>query len=183
MSNDYDKTSNLICGDNETTVDNLFPISELINQDKAIAFIESTSLEQVEALEDKIIEIGANEIDKLNEVGLCDKLCNGMYSRVLNIPKGVYLTGKIHKRDYIDIFISGDVTVKSYFDNGDIEKIERVNSFRYFEGKPGRKRVLFTHEDTVWVTVDPTTKNNIHDVEADVVTNQMKDYKLSLEEA
>jgi hypothetical protein len=155
-------------------------ISELA--DFIVPAIDNASLEKVEILEDELIANGFNEIDLLNSEGLRDKLVGGLYARVLNIPKGMFLTGKVHKRPYIDIFIKGDVTVKSHLADGTVEATERVNSFRFFEGVPGRKRVLFAHEDTTWVTVDPTDAARIEDVEGDVVFSKMGSYMKALKE-
>lgn len=154
---------------------------QYVDFNKAVNFIDSTDLTQIEALEDEIIEQGVNQVDDLNSNFLIDKLCSGLYARSLIIPKGVFLTGKIHKRPYIDIFICGDVTVKSYFIDGTHEDTERVNSFRFFEGKPGRKRVLIAHETTHWITVDPTESDNIDNVSDDVVFSKMEDYGKHLE--
>lgn len=147
----------------------------------AIDFIDKTNLEQVEEAEDAIIKNNLNQVKEFNEGFLKDKFIPGLYSRMLFIPKGVFMTGRIHKKDYIDILASGDVTVKSYLADGTIEDTKRYNEPDYFEGKAGRKRVLFTHEDTVWITVDPTLAESKDDLEDDITVDQMKNYKKMLE--
>jgi len=143
----------------------------------AVPAINDCTLEQIEDIEDAIIDEDLNIIDEINAFGLRHKLVGNLYARVLNIPKGTFLTGRIHKRPYIDIFISGDVTVKSFLADGSIEEVQRVNSFRFFEGIPGRKRVLYAHEDTIWITVDPTVATDVEKAEDEITTPHMKDYK------
>jgi len=144
---------------------------------EAIYAINNSTLESIERGEELIIKKGLNEVDALNAGFMKDKFIDGMYARALRIPKHTFLTGKIHKRPYIDCMTHGDVSVKSFFEDGTFEDMERIDSFKYFEGKPGRKRVLFTHQDTLWFTVDPTDSKDKDGVPADVIFDTMTDYR------
>lgn len=148
----------------------------ILNDEIGISLLEDSTIDDVEKYEDKVRELNLSDVDALNDSGMRDKLCNGMYARVLNIPKATFITGALHKKDYIDIFISGDITVKSYYADGEIEDIQRINSFQFFEGKAGRKRVLVAHEDTLWVTVDPTLCTDIESARDDIVNISYKDF-------
>jgi hypothetical protein len=141
-----------------------------------VSLLGESTIDQVEMYEKTVKDMKLSDVANLNNKGMRDKLCNGMYARVLLIPKGTLVTGALHKKDYIDIFIHGDITVKSYYANGDIEDVERVTFFRFFEGKAGRKRVLIAHEDTLWVTVDPTKCDKIDDAREDIVNISYKDF-------
>lgn len=146
--------------------------------------IAKCTLESVEDLENKIVGADVNQAEEINAVGMKDKLVNGLYARILTIPKGAFLTGKVHKQPYIDIFVSGDITFKSFLENGEIDEDERITSdtVQFFEGKPGRKRVGYAHEDTVWITVDHTQAVHIEQAENDITFFQMKDYHRMLED-
>lgn len=152
----------------------------VVNEEAAVEFIERTPLEGVEAVEDGMVAADLNEAEELNSVCLRVKLTAGLFARALIIPKGTFLTGRIHKRPYIDIFIYGDVTVKSFLSDGTFEAAERISNFRFFEGVAGRKRVLIAHENTLWVTVDPTTAEHIHDAQDDITVFQMHEYHKEL---
>lgn len=156
-------------------------MSEIVKtpDEKAIDFISNIGLLQTQALEDTLESEGLNEVGIINDMGLIDILCGNMYSRALTIYKGTFLTGKIHKKPYIDIFVSGDVTVKNFIE-GEEESIERLTEFKFLQGIPGRKRVLYAHEDTLWITIDPTTAKTIDDAENEVAVYQMQDYYLNL---
>lgn len=71
----------------------------------------------------------------------------GMYSREIIIPKGTLLTGRIHKFDHFDVMISGDISVST--DDG---SVKRLTGYHSFEGKAGKKRVGYAHEETHWIT-------------------------------
>jgi len=99
------------------------------------------------------------------------------------LSKGLLVTGKIHAREYIDIFISGHVTVKSFMPNGEVEDSVELTEFQFLRGRAGRKRVLYVHEDTLWVTVDPTQATGSEGVEADAIFQTMAQYNNRIEES
>jgi len=140
--------------------------------------IDFATIDDVDHMEDYLIDNGLNVRDQLNAECLEEKLVNGLYSRRLFIPKGTFLTGRIHRKPYIDIFISGRVTVKNFFADGRVDTAEVVSHFRYFEGLPGRKRVLYAHEDTVWVTVDPVKTNDITKAEEEMSVPYLEQYNI-----
>ena len=140
--------------------------------------IDQCSIDDVDRVEDFLIDEGLNVKDQINAELLEEKLTDGLYSRRLLIPKGTFLTGRVHRKPYIDIFISGDVTVKSFIADGTIEETERIKYFRYFEGKPGRKRVLYAHEDTVWVTVDPVETEDVTKAEEEMSVPYLNQYNI-----
>ena len=45
------------------------------------------------------------------EIPVVENLINGMYTREIVIPQNTILTGRVHKFPYVDLMISGDVTV------------------------------------------------------------------------
>ncbi len=149
-----------------------------IDEDKAVTYIKECTLEHVENFEKALIDTGVDQADEINEVNLKEKLCNGLYSRALTIPKGTFITGRLHLKDYIDIFVSGDLTVKSFFADGTIEETKRLNEFTFLEGKAGRKRVLIAHEDSLWITVDPTEATDIEGITERISSFNSTEYKM-----
>lgn len=71
-----------------------------------------------------------------------------IYVRQIFIPKGSIATGRIHRFEHPIFFMSGDVSV---FDEH--TGTNRIKAPCHFVSKPGTKRVLYTHEDTIIVTV------------------------------
>ena len=149
------------------------PETEIALEDKkselSVCFFDDGTIEDVEAFEDMLVDSGMDEAEKYNEKGMNDRFCNGMYCRSLFIPKDTFLTGAIHRRPYIDICAYGDITVKSYLVDGSVEKAERIKGFRFLDGIPGRKRVGYAHEDTLWIIIDPTKKEAMEEAKKDIV--------------
>jgi hypothetical protein len=71
----------------------------------------------------------------------------GVYMRQIFIPKGVTVTGKIHKTEHLNILSQGELSV--WTEDG----VKRLKASTVIKSKPGIKRVGFAHEDSVWITV------------------------------
>ena len=46
--------------------------------------------------------------------------------------------------------------------------------------QPGTQRILYIHEECVWITVHPTNKTDIEEVVADVTSNNYDHPKLKI---
>ena len=82
----------------------------------------------------------------------------GLYIRELTIPKGHFVVGKLHKDSYLNIVVTGDMTVLT--ENG----VKRISGARHHVAPPGTKRFGFSHEDTVWITIH-ANPDNITDID------------------
>ena len=77
----------------------------------------------------------------------------GMYIRQIEIPASTLLTSMEHATEHPFVILSGTVDVIS-----DFEEIQYVGPCIGIT-KPGTKRILFTHTDTVWVTFHANPEN------------------------
>ncbi len=77
----------------------------------------------------------------------------GIYMREMAIPEGVTLTGLIHKTEHFCILSKGSVSV--WTDQG----MKLLTSGAIVHSHPGIKRVLFAHEDSVWINVHYNPEN------------------------
>lgn len=93
----------------------------------------------------------------------------GMYARELFMPKGSAVTGKIHIKEHL-VILCGDVSVAT--DDG----VERYTGYCTFVGKPGSKRALYMHEDTVWTAIHTTDKLTVEECEDTLVTNSYEHF-------
>lgn len=84
------------------------------------------------------------------EVPTQERFINGLYAREILIPKGTLLTGRVYKAGYLDIMLSGDISVAT--PNG----VKRMTGTNIMEAPPGRKRAGYAFEDTHWITVHRT---------------------------
>lgn len=87
----------------------------------------------------------------------------GVYARELRIPKGVLLTGKIHKTEHLNIVSQGKIVVVSQFGR------EIIKAPHTMISKPGVKRVGYALEDTVWTTIHVTEKTDPELIEDDII--------------
>lgn len=94
---------------------------------------------------------------------------DGCYIREIFMKKDMLLTSKIHKKQHPYFVLSGDVSV--YTDKG----VVRIKAPYYGITEPGTKRVLYTHEDTVWVTVHVTDKKDLKDIEDEIIAKTFEE--------
>lgn len=79
---------------------------------------------------------------------------DGIYVREILLPKGTTATGKIHKHCHPGFLMSGEVSVVTE-DGG----IERLKAPLAMISPAGTKRIVYAHEDSVWVTVHHNPDN------------------------
>ncbi len=96
----------------------------------------------------------------------------GIYLRELRIPKGVTLTGKIHKTEHLNILSQGEMEV--WTEDG----MKLLSASTVIKSKPGIKRAGYAHEDSVWITVHPNVADEINfdDLEKSLVTDTYDEF-------
>jgi len=127
----------------------MFDTAAQESDEKAIEIIQATSnvskIERIKAfdnLESMILQY------EQAVVPVVHRFCGDMYMREITLEKDSLLTGRIHKFDHFDIMLSGDISVSS--DDG---KVRRMTGLNIMEGKAGKKRAGWVHEETHWITI------------------------------
>jgi quercetin dioxygenase-like cupin family protein len=87
----------------------------------------------------------------------------GVYVREIFIPKGSLIVGKIHKHSHPNFLMKGEVSVLTE------EGPKRLKAPLSMISPAGTKRVVYAHEDTVWITVHVTKKTNLKKIEKDII--------------
>lgn len=100
----------------------------------------------------------------VTEIDTAHRFSNGIYAREVFIPKGMLLTGKIHKTEHLNIISKGDVSVLTEFG------AERLTAPSTFISQPWTKRVVYAHEDSVWTVLHRTEETDLAKIEADVIS-------------
>lgn len=141
---------------------------EIVLSEEAINELLSGKVnEKIEALESHLLALDDIRTDtdlfilEKRTMPVEHRFINGMYAREITIPKGTLLTGAVHKFDYVDIMLSGDIAVATP------DGVKRLKGINIMEGPAGRKRAGYAYEDTRWLTVhktDATTSEGIEDV-------------------
>ena len=78
---------------------------------------------------------------------------DGIYIRQMSMQKGSAVIGKIHKNPHVWFLLSGSLSIATETSSEDYE------APCYVEAPAGSKRVIFAHEDSVWVNVYPNPTN------------------------
>ena len=94
---------------------------------------------------------------------------NGLYAREMVIPRGTLITGKIKKHEHISVISHGFVTEVS---NAGVQHIKAPFTMLCY---PGTKRIVYAHEESVWVAIHKTTKIVIDDIEEELVAKSYSD--------
>ena len=88
----------------------------------------------------------------------------GMYIREIFMPAGSLLTSKIHKTEHPFVVSKGRLSVYSEVD-GPLEVEAPYTGIT----KPGTRRLLFIHEDTIWTTFHATDLTDVDEIEAAII--------------
>jgi hypothetical protein len=94
----------------------------------------------------------------------------GIYMRELHIPATMITTGKIHKYACLSILAKGRRS--TLVDN----QIVTVEAPHIHLSPPGMKRVSYTHEDSVWITVHTTNLTDVNEIERELVCDTEEEY-------
>lgn len=84
---------------------------------------------------------------------------HGTYTRVMHVPAGTVLTGRIHKHSCINILVKGHMQVAT--PDGPME----VKAPAYFVSEPGVQKAGYAFEDSIWINVVPNEEGET-DLEA-----------------
>lgn len=94
----------------------------------------------------------------------------GIYTRILHIPQGCLLTGKIHKEPILNIMIKGDISVLI----GD--EIKRIKAPYIVVSPGGSKKIGYAHEDTIWIGCHGTDETDVSKIEKRFVAQNEQEY-------
>jgi len=105
---------------------------------------------------------------------LTHSFADGCYVREIFIPAGMLLTGKIHRHSHPNFLMKGKVAVLT--ESGGLENIEAPC---YMISPAGTKRAVYTHTDCVWITVHVTDKQNLEEIEEEIIAPSYDDEGLN----
>ena len=100
----------------------------------------------------------------------------GCYIREIFNPAGLLLVTKIHKKEHPFFLMKGKMSILTE------DGIKTVEAPHNGITPPGTKRVIFTHEDCVFITVHATNKTTPEEVEEDVIAKDFSDKEISLDD-
>jgi hypothetical protein len=89
---------------------------------------------------------------------------DGCYIREWNSPPGVLTVSKVHKVAHPFFVLKGKVSVLT--EGG----VQTIAAPYYGITQPGTKRLLYTHEETQWVTVHVTDETDLTAIEEEIIS-------------
>lgn len=112
-------------------------------------------------------------MDEFNEGKIKHHFATGVYGRELFIPKGNVIVSKIHRGKTFNVIAKGVISV-----------ICPTNGFNTYEGphcfvsEPFTKRIVISHEDTLWITSHGYTgPEDLENVENEVIAKDFEETK------
>lgn len=100
----------------------------------------------------------------------------GMYIREIFLPKGMLFVTKIHKFTHPYFLLKGDCSVLT---EGGTKRIKAPLSGITLAGT---KRIIYTHEDTVWITVHATEETDLEKIEEKVIAKTYAEMGIEIDE-
>lgn len=100
--------------------------------------------------------LGAEAVMRQYEQAECPvthRFTNGMYIRRIFMPEGTLVASKVHKTQHPFAILHGRVSVR------DRDQWTELQAGHMGITEPGTHRLLYVHEDTVWVTFHPNPDN------------------------
>jgi hypothetical protein len=88
----------------------------------------------------------------------------GVYTRTMRIPKGTLLTSKIHRTEHQFVLIEGEIAVWTKEAGW-----SRATAPAHGISLPGTRRVGYAISDTLWMTIHPTSKTTVEEVEEEII--------------
>lgn len=98
---------------------------------------------------------------------------DGQYVREMFIPKGVVIVGKIHKHSHPNFLLKGKVSV--FTEQDGVQELEAPLSM---VSSPGTKRVVYAHEDTIWITVHKTNSTDLVEIEEEIISKNFEKFDI-----
>jgi len=88
---------------------------------------------------------------------------DGLYGRLVLIPAGTTVTGKMHAGRHLNVLLAG--TIKVTTEQGVIE----LTAPHVMVSEAGVKRVGHAYTDTLWLTVHASDKTDIAELEKELI--------------
>jgi len=118
--------------------------------------------EQMFKLENAMLESGAKYGDQ-DFCPLRHSFADGCYVREIFNPKGALIVTKIHKVAHPFFLLKGDMSILTE------EGVVRIKAPFYGITPAGTKRVIYAHEDIVFVTVHVTEETDLEKIEGQII--------------
>lgn len=150
-------------------------MTDLALQDPPVMTPNSDARAVIVALESAIQAYNTEHGLSTPDCPLTHAFAPGAYGRQIFIPKETLVVGKIHKHAHLNFLMKGVVSVAT--EEGPV----RLEAPLMMVSKAGTKRVVYTHEDTVWATVHLTESTDLAQIEEEIIATSYEELDLFLD--
>ena len=107
------------------------------------------------------------------EIPIRNFFMDGVYIREMTMYKDTIVSGAIHKHLHMSFLLTGRVTVVG--EEGMVEHVAPCTII----AQPGTKRVIYSHEDTIWYTAhkNPSNTEDLDQLEKEIVAVSYEEYE------
>lgn len=98
------------------------------------------------------------------ETPLIHRFTPGLYIREILMPAGSLVTSRIHRTTHPYVISKGVISVWTKEDG-----VQHLRAPHTGITKPGTRRLLYAHEDTIWTTFHPTDETDVETIEAAIL--------------
>jgi len=141
---------------------------------KLISRKEIVELEKLllETDDERVVSNGG-EIMHCEEFPLKHSFADGIYIRQMDMKKNSVVIGAIHNHLHVWFLLTGKLTVTTESDQQD------YLAPCYVVSQPGAKRVIYAHEDSIFINIhkNPTNTQDINELEKEIVSKNYKEYE------
>ena len=95
---------------------------------------------------------------------------DGVYIREIFMTRGTFIISKIHKFTHPYFVLEGVASVAT--GNG----IELIKAPYQGMTKAGTKRILYIHEDMIWITVHATKETDLGKIENEIISKDFNEF-------
>lgn len=95
----------------------------------------------------------------------------GLYAREMRLPKGAFISSKVHKFPGLSILSKGSMAL--YLDDG---TTQIVREGFHIVAPAGARRAAIALEDVVWTCMHPTDETDLAKIEAHFIAQTPADY-------
>lgn len=110
------------------------------------------------------------------EIPVHNRFGGGVYAREIVIPAGTILTGQIHKKENLNLLVSGVIHVST--ENG----VQRLEGPTWIISPPGTKRIAYTETEVRWATFHATEEKDVEKIEQIFIAKTEDEYLAYVDE-
>ncbi len=103
------------------------------------------------------------ETDARLDIQVAHHFSSGVYVREAFLPKGSLVLGHAHKKECINICLSGSLMLRI---NGELV---RIDAPCVFKSPPGVRKLAYVVEDVRWLNIHPTEETDLAKIEDEVI--------------